>query len=635
MNRSRSLNAPRRVLPLLLAVLALLLAGCDVVPLPDPTPLPAPSQPTAQPALPNPASVHCQEQGGRLEIRTAADGSQTGYCVFPDGSECEEWAFFRGECAPVPTPAADTSTDALLALVQASLPAGAFEGLAVLPLTVPAGSEPLWAVYSHGMRNFDLTPPPGHFVAIFSQGPGGWQELSRFDLDMAPIGGDPLVGAGPDYIDQDGVKQASIDPSRVWLQVDGGVGAHSGTFQVLSFDGQSLRQEVGGASSSPGAGYLADLNGDGQQDVVLNTTERYIFCYACGVSAPYFQVYTWDGRQMRPVAIAPMGVAEQGQSYFQPNNEAVRLAEAGLWAEFLAKIDEAVQRAGAADPPTAAGSLRWNEALIKLDHDAYLEALQTSAYPLLSAVFYGDYAGAVDGMRPFSVSEIFSQDTPLVKGTAAEGWEEALTTYLVQSATDALSREPDLAPAYFLRAWGGYLADPSDPQVRQDLARAAALAPGDPLFRAAAMPGAIPAPSAGSSEPVRIEFAAGGTSATVSGKLASRGIDRYVLRALAGQSMQVDVNSPDGGVVLAIQGADGTILQSRSNGEVSWSGQLPKTKTISSASAASARPRATSWLWPFAAELKLQYQTSEVYGKPRRSKLAQTSEVSENLGGRS
>ena len=49
--------------------------------------------------LANPASVHCEEEGGQVEIRDEAAG-QAGYCVFPDGSECEEWAFFRGECAP-------------------------------------------------------------------------------------------------------------------------------------------------------------------------------------------------------------------------------------------------------------------------------------------------------------------------------------------------------------------------------------------------------------------------------------------------------------------------------------------------------------------------------------------------------
>jgi putative hemolysin len=50
--------------------------------------------------LANPASVYCEEQGGRVEIRTAADGSQSGACIFPDGSECDEWAFYRGECGP-------------------------------------------------------------------------------------------------------------------------------------------------------------------------------------------------------------------------------------------------------------------------------------------------------------------------------------------------------------------------------------------------------------------------------------------------------------------------------------------------------------------------------------------------------
>ncbi len=50
--------------------------------------------------LPNPASVYCEEQGGQLEIRTGTDGAQTGYCLFEDGSECEEWAFYRGECLP-------------------------------------------------------------------------------------------------------------------------------------------------------------------------------------------------------------------------------------------------------------------------------------------------------------------------------------------------------------------------------------------------------------------------------------------------------------------------------------------------------------------------------------------------------
>jgi hypothetical protein len=48
--------------------------------------------------MPNPASVYCEQNGNRLHIRTAADGSQYGICVFPDGSTCDEWAYYRGEC---------------------------------------------------------------------------------------------------------------------------------------------------------------------------------------------------------------------------------------------------------------------------------------------------------------------------------------------------------------------------------------------------------------------------------------------------------------------------------------------------------------------------------------------------------
>jgi putative hemolysin len=62
-----------------------------------------------QASMPNPASVYCIQKGNKLEIRTAADGSQNGICVFPDGSTCDEWAYYRGECGLAaqksPTPA--------------------------------------------------------------------------------------------------------------------------------------------------------------------------------------------------------------------------------------------------------------------------------------------------------------------------------------------------------------------------------------------------------------------------------------------------------------------------------------------------------------------------------------------------
>lgn len=79
-----------------MALLAVLAAAC--------------AQPTPGPAnMPNPASANCVDQGGTVEIRTDEQGGQYGVCIFADGSECEEWAYFRGECQPgeagqVPSP---------------------------------------------------------------------------------------------------------------------------------------------------------------------------------------------------------------------------------------------------------------------------------------------------------------------------------------------------------------------------------------------------------------------------------------------------------------------------------------------------------------------------------------------------
>lgn len=48
--------------------------------------------------MPNPASTYCTEKGYNLDIRADEQGNQYGVCIFPDGSECEEWAYYRGEC---------------------------------------------------------------------------------------------------------------------------------------------------------------------------------------------------------------------------------------------------------------------------------------------------------------------------------------------------------------------------------------------------------------------------------------------------------------------------------------------------------------------------------------------------------
>jgi putative hemolysin len=105
----------RIVFVLLLSLLILAACGPEPTAVP-PTAAPTAAAPTAAPteAVPaveptedttfespldmaNPASVFCEEQGYTLEIRDE-EGGQVGYCIFPNGAECEEWAFYRGEC---------------------------------------------------------------------------------------------------------------------------------------------------------------------------------------------------------------------------------------------------------------------------------------------------------------------------------------------------------------------------------------------------------------------------------------------------------------------------------------------------------------------------------------------------------
>ncbi|MEJ2210508.1 MAG: DUF333 domain-containing protein [Anaerolineae bacterium] len=84
-----------KTLLLLMILVVLALSACGG----EPSPVPTADTFESPVELANPASKYCVDQGGRLEIRDEAAG-QVGYCLFDDGSECEEWAFYRGECEP-------------------------------------------------------------------------------------------------------------------------------------------------------------------------------------------------------------------------------------------------------------------------------------------------------------------------------------------------------------------------------------------------------------------------------------------------------------------------------------------------------------------------------------------------------
>jgi hypothetical protein len=62
--------------------------------------------------------------------------------------------------------------------------------------------------------------------------------------------------------------------------------------------------------------------------------------------------------------------------------------------------------------------------------------------------------------------------------------------------------------------------------------------------------------------PKRMSFAPGAISATGTGALSKNGVDRWVIKASAGQTMMVNVVPQNGNVLLVIYGVDGTVLLS-------------------------------------------------------------------------
>ena len=129
---------------------SILLISC-ASPLPTPTPATVSTEaPLAD--MPNPASAYCVEQGYRSEIRTDADGGQAGYCIFPDGSECDEWSYFRGECGPSSQPSTPTE-------IPTAMPIN------------PTDYQQGWWTYSHPVYGFSIKLPDDWVV----------EEVTTFD----------------------------------------------------------------------------------------------------------------------------------------------------------------------------------------------------------------------------------------------------------------------------------------------------------------------------------------------------------------------------------------------------------------------------------------------------------------------
>ncbi|RME83360.1 MAG: hypothetical protein D6775_08325, partial [Caldilineae bacterium] len=340
--------------------------------------------------------------------------------------------------------------------------------------------EPLWVAYTIGMRRYEPDTGNPHVVGIYRRRGDDWQQVALYPV------GEGEKDPGADFVGEGGVRQVEVEPENIWLEVNAGVGAHSGTYHLLRFDGSRFHTEAVGFSSGGRGGFLDDINGDGTPEVVLDVSDYYVFCYACSVRYRDFIILRWNGQAMEQVRLQPLG-PEAGEKLRRRNQLAIALAEARLWRdalELLPLLD---------GPPTSAveETVAWNQALIRYLGEAKRPAAAgESVYPILENLFFGDYRQAVAPFRQLEPADIFSVPSALVAETVAAGWEDNIY-FWVNTITDHSlmlleERDPEAAAAaYFLRAWAAYLVDPEDPMIMANLESAASLMPDDPLYAAA------------------------------------------------------------------------------------------------------------------------------------------------------
>ena len=335
----------------------------------------------------------------------------------------------------------------------------AARGVAVRQLNT-VGEESLFAAYTFGLP--PLSPSAMHTVSIHEARQGGWLELDRVELDCV------------NYLDEHSLEQVAIEPTGLWLAVQGGAGAHGGCLEVLRWDGQALTLVISSFNSIPDAGSVTDLNGDGQLDLLLNNSDPYIFCYACGLQLYLARFFHWDGEKLAEAA--PRLLPEDRPIHLRAiNSLALALAEAGLYADAMDEIERA-EIAAQSDQ-----TVRWNALWIRHHLEVSRQLALVSPFPLLSHIFAGDWDFSFEVLWSMGPATLFS-DTPIPVSSPAFGFEQTVGHLLVQYANNALIVQPERADIHTLGAWGRFLLDRDDPAVLAELEKSAELAPGDPRF---------------------------------------------------------------------------------------------------------------------------------------------------------
>ncbi|MDQ3248180.1 MAG: hypothetical protein M3Q45_03115, partial [Chloroflexota bacterium] len=190
-----------------------------------------------------------------------------------------------------------------------------------------------------------------------------------------------------------------------------------------------------------------------------------------------------------------------------------------------------------------------------------------------------DLTALLDGTDPLRRwgPDVNASEALYVTGLGAEGQDEALLI-VAQNAAGAFYWHGMLV------ATGGFA---QSAVVATPVLTVTLPSPATALPSATALPTATPQPAptptptlvAQTNTAQRIQFASGATSATVAGMVQFPGRTEYLIRALAGQQMTVEIAAPGDAVNFAIVGVgDGQPYKRLESEDRTWTGTLPTTQ---------------------------------------------------------
>ena len=460
---------PRRTAAATLLLIVASLAGCEsgddprpapvAVSTPAPQPTPAPT-PTATPApSPSPTPPPSPSPTSTPAPTPTATATPT---PSPTPS-AEELAELAAELASSVL-AAITEEFGENELAARALDLGVRDAGGAYVAVLTSGVRPAYISRNGDPNNFF------HIVAVYRLNTdGSWSdEIDRIEIETAPYGTDVA-----EVVDLDGSAGGNA-----WIAIRDTTGAHAGTLDVIRFDGDRLSTVLSHISQRPNAGDLVDLDGDGQPELVLNDSNPYVFCYACAVEESALLLYRWEGTALSRVGFeVPTGLSPDLAADAE---RVVALAGADLWREAAALAVSTASRAPGND------ELRWLSILVNQTAAARLGYAGSPGQPLLSSVFAGEYAAALDLMRAHPPAEAFALDGPLIVGTAAETDITTMAVTILDYSERALAARPDDASIHALHALGLALASPDElDRAREAAARALELAPADEFLQQA------------------------------------------------------------------------------------------------------------------------------------------------------